>query len=56
MVEEKPKKKKRVTHNTCKLWAIHISISINKLLLEPGGTHLFMCYLWLRLHYKSQAE
>lgn len=56
MVEKKnQKKKKRITPNTCKLQAIHSSMSINKVLLEHSGTHLFTLPLAAFVQ-KGQAE
>lgn len=39
-----------------KLYKIQILVSFNKVLLEHGGAHSFLYYLWLLSHYMSVAE
>lgn len=40
----------------CKLYEIHILVSINKVLLEHTDAHLFTHCLWLLSHCSSESE
>lgn len=48
--------KRRIFHNTWKLYDIQISVFVSKVLWEHNYTYLFICCLWLLSCYNSSVS